>query len=514
MPSNQRVYSSIPENLGGGRVGLLLLLFVMALYMFHSAGFAAFAIVCASPLLLLMVILCLKYRMMVFWMLIAINFFVQWKNFPSTGIPISLFNEALELLLIALAIIRVEEARFEKLLNLMGLALAVWSTFCFLEVLNDTCGLGLNFGLWYTGARLISFQLVYAFVVFSLYITTPKVLMRYLTVWACLSLFAALWVWKQKYFGMTAAELAFINGPGRVTHIIAGGTVVRLFSVFSDAANYGIYTACASVAFLSIGITSKIWSHRILFGAIGLTCMLAMGPTGTRSATVCFLAGVGAYVVLSKSFKIAVPAAIILGTLYFVLAFTKIGNGNAEIRRMRSAFDKEDASMGARYSNQAVMKKYLADAPWGIGVGTNYGDVPPNNKFHRLSTMPPDSEYVYIWVHTGIIGITTFVIVNGIILLGACIIIFLRIKSKSLQGIASGLTAAFMAYQLGGYANQVLMQFPNCLIFYGAMAIVYVLPSLENDWNEYEAKILEKQDERKRLRAEKRQASRAWLFRH
>ena len=138
MQSSNSVFKSIPENLGGGRVGLLLLLFVLALYMFYSAGFPAFAIVCASPLLMVGIMLTFRYRMFIFWVLIFINFFVQWKNFPSTGLPMSFYNEALELLLIALAIIKVEEDRFGRLFNLMFFALGIWCTFCTLEVLNNT----------------------------------------------------------------------------------------------------------------------------------------------------------------------------------------------------------------------------------------------------------------------------------------------------------------------------------------------------------------------------------------
>ena len=192
MQSSNSVFKSIPENLGGGRVGLLLLLFALALYMFYSAGFPAFAVVCASPLLVIGIMLTFRYRMFIFWILILVNYFVQWKNFPSTGIPTSMYNEALELLLIALAIIKVEESRFEKLFNGMFFALSLWVALCFLEVLNDSCGMGLNVSMWYTGIRLICFPLVYTFIVFTLYITCPKILMRYLIVWAALSAFAAL----------------------------------------------------------------------------------------------------------------------------------------------------------------------------------------------------------------------------------------------------------------------------------------------------------------------------------
>ncbi len=476
--------------------------------MFATSGFPAFAIVCLSPVIVLIVAATLQYRMFIFWLLTFLNFFVQWKNFPETGVPISLYNEGLELLLIALAIIKVEEGRFERLFNPMFVALSVWTAFCCLEVLNDTCGLGLQFGLWYTGARLMAFQLMYGFVVFTLYITSPKDLMRYLVIWACLALFATFWVWKQKNIGLTDAENTFIQGRGRSTHIINAGTTIRYFSIFSDAANFGLNMAATSIAFFIFGLTSKIRRLKYFFLIAGAACFLAMGPSGTRSAMICFLAGIAAYVFLSKSFKLGISAAIILGLMYFFLAFTTIGSGNAEIHRMRTAFRKNDASMGARENNKEAMKKYLREAPWGIGIGNDYTNVPTNNRFRRLSTIPPDSEYVYIWVHTGVIGLVTFCIINAVILLGACWIVFFRLKSRSLQGIASGLTCAFISIHLGGYVNQVLMQFPNCLLFYGGMAIVYLLPGIETEWNEYEAQLLEKQNRKKKIKEEKLLASR------
>ena len=92
--------------------------------------------------------------------------------------------------------------------------------------------------------------------------------------------------------------------------------------------------------------------------------------------------------------------------------------------------------------------------------------------------------------------------------LGACWVTMFRLKSTSLMGIGAGLCGAFIAVQLGGYANQVLMQFPNCVTFYGGLAIVYILPYIEPEWIKFEEQRLAKQTERKRLRLEKKQASR------
>ena len=496
------------ENIGGGRAGVLLLLFALALYMFYSAGFPAFAVVCLSPLLVVGVLVTLEYRMFIFWVLIFVNYVVQWKNFPNTGLPTSMYNEALELLLLALAIIRVEDARMERIFNVMFVTLCVWCTFCTLEVLNVSLDMGIQVGPWYTGARMMAYQLLYAFLVFSLYITSPKTLVTYLVVWGCLTVFAAIWVWKQQNIGLTAAERSFLYGRGFTTHVINGGATIRYFSIFSDAANFGVGMAATSVSFLIFAINTKVKKYKYFFLAVGLASGWAMFPSGTRTANFCFFAGVGAYIFLSKSLKIAVPVSIFAILMYFILAFTTIGNGNPQIRRMRSGFNKDDASMGARYENQATMKRYMSEIPWGIGLGMGNDNVPPNNKFYRMAVIPPDSEYVYIWLRAGYVGITVFLILTAIMFVAASWVVLFKIKSKSLRCIGAGLCCAFVSIQLGGYANQVIMQYPNCLLFYGGLAIVFGLPLYEKEWVEWETAQLAVEEERRRLKAEKKLASR------
>ena len=496
----------------GGRVSLLLLLFVLAIYEFITAGFAPFAVVCAIPLVAIIIIVTFHYRMFAFWALIAVNHLVMWHSAPMPhGIPTSFYNEMLEIVLIALAIIDVKEAKFERLGNAMFFCLIIWCGFGTLEILNDTCGLGINVGAWYQGVRMMAYQIMYAFIVFTLYVTTPKILTKYLYVWGAFALFACFWVWTQKYIGFTQAENSWLQGAGRTTHIIQGGTLIRYFSIYSDAANFGVGIASTAVAFIIFGITSKIRKHRIFFLVTGFACAWAMFPSGTRTAIACLMAGFMTYIFLSKSFKIAIPVTVIFGLFIFILAFTTIGQGNSQIRRMRSAFDRNDASAGARSINQATMKKYMKEAPWGIGLGMYGQQVPANNKYRLISTIPADSEYVFIWLRTGVIGITLFLIVNAIIIFGGCWIVFFILKSPSLRGIGAGFCCAMVSQQLGGYGNMVLLQFPNCLNFYGGMAIVYVLPYIENEWIEYENKQLAIQEEKKRLKLEKKRASRVKL---
>lgn len=491
----------------GGRVSLLLLLFFVAIYEFVSAGFSAFAIICISPLLVLFVLASFHYRMFVFWLLITINYFIQMKDLP-LPFPMSLPNEVLEIILIALAIIDVKNTRWERLGNVMLFTLIAWCIFIILEVINDTCNIGIDVGAWYAGARMMAFQLLYCFIVFTLYVDQPKILVKYLYIWGAFALFAVFWVWKQQHFGFTEVENQWIQTRGRSTHILQGGTLIRYFSIYSDAASYGIGIAATSVAFIIFGITAKIKKYKYFFLAVGLACAWGMFPSGTRTAIACLMAGLMAYIFLSKSIKIAIPFTILFAIFVFILAFTDIGQGNQQIRRMRTAFDKNDASANARSINQEAMKKYMKDAPWGIGVGMNRDNVPANNKFSFMSTVPPDSEYVFIWIHTGIIGITLFLICTFFMIAGACWIVFFTLKSPSLRGIGAGFCCAMVAMQLGGYGNGVLTQFPNGLVFYGGLSLVYVLPWIEKEWMEWEEKELAIQEEKKRLKLEKKRASR------
>lgn len=492
----------------GGRVALLFLLFALAIYLFINAGFNAFAVICLSPLAILFVYAAFKWKKGVFGALIIVNWFIMNRNL-SLPFPASLADESLELLLIAVAIIDIRETpHFERAWNFMFLAIMIWCGLCAIEILNDTCGLGININAWFIGFRLMALHLVWILLVFSLYITDPKSLTIYIRLWAGLSLFSAFYTWKMINIGLTEKENAWLYSPGNATHLLNAGTLIRYWSTFNDAASYGCNASASAVAFLIFGITSKIKYDKIFFLLTAAAVIWGMFQSGTRTAMITLIAGFIVYLFLARSVKILVPSAIIGGIFLFILIFTNIGQGNQQIRRMRSAFNREDASANVRDINKAAIAKYMDEAPWGIGIGMLSKDIPAWNKYKKLSDIPPDSEYVYIWVRTGVIGVTVFTCCMVMILIGGCIIVLFRLKSPSLIGIGGGLCAAFVSIQLGGYANQILYMYPNGLTFFGGMAIVYLLPYIEPEWIKYEESRLAKIEERKRLKLEKKLASR------
>ena len=136
-----RVYSNklseyTHEN--GGRVFILFLLFCLAIYEFVNAGFSSFAIICISPSIILVIYAIFKWRHAGLWMLFIINYLLPFKLI-NWHMPVSLIDEALELVLVAVAIIDARQSpHFGRAANVMLAALMIWFGLCFIEIFNIT----------------------------------------------------------------------------------------------------------------------------------------------------------------------------------------------------------------------------------------------------------------------------------------------------------------------------------------------------------------------------------------
>lgn len=335
--------------------------------------------------------------------------------------------------------------------------------------------------------------------------------MRFIRLWAIFSLIATYWAWRQKTFGWDQTEWRWLMSGASRTHLIGGS--IRYFSFFSDAANFGCNMGASAAIFYVLALTSKLKKDKYLFLITGIACTYSFFASGTRSGLVCFIVGIFLYVFLAKSVRLTVTVLIIGGAFIFTMAFTEFGESNMQIRRMRSAFNTNDASLNVRELNKQALKKYLQDAPFGMGINIDEGRIPKFNKFKIVYETSNDSTYVFFWQRTGIIGVYVFATMNIIILLGGCMIAYFKLKNKACKGIAAALCCGFLAIQAGGYANHILMQYPNLFLFYGGMAIVYLLPTIEGDYIVYEENKVAEVEEKKLLKQEKRKKSRVktWL---
>ena len=491
----------------GGRVLILFLLFLLALYEFYSMGITGYALVCMIPLSIVFIIFSFQHKMVVFWYIFIINYTIMGlTRYFFIPIPITVLTIIPQIFLLAVCVWDIRDYPNAKYGNLMTLAIIIWTVYVILQIFNQTCMLPISFTAWGMNFMFYGLSFILAYVIITYLFRTPERIMKLLRIWAYLAIIADFWAWRQQNIGWDDTEWGWLMAVGARTHIIGGS--IRYFSFFSDAANYGCSIAASAIVFYIVAITTKLRKDKILFFIAALFSTYGFFASGTRTALVCFMAGVFLYVILSKSFKIAIPVMILGGLFFAFLAFTDIGQGNMQIRRMRSAFNKNDASANVREINKAAIAKYLQDAPFGMGFNIDGDNIPANHKYKKVYEIANDSTYVFMWQRVGIVGAVLFAIVNGMILLGGCIVTMFRLKSKKCIGIAAAMCCAFAAIQVGGYANHILTQYPNLILYYGGMAIVYLLPDIEQEFVTYENKLVAEQKERRRLKLEKKRLSR------
>ena len=491
----------------GGRVLILFLLFILALYEFYNMGIVGYALVCMIPLSLCFLIVSFQHKMALFWFIFVVNYTIMGiTRYFYIPIPITTFTIIPQIFLLMICIWDIREHTNARYINMMWLAIMIWSAYIILQLFNRTCQLPISFTSWGRNFMFYALAFIITYYICTILVRTPERIMKLLRLWAYMAIVADFWAWRQQNIGWDDTEWGWLMSVGARTHIIGGS--IRYFSYFSDAANFGCSIAASAIVFYIVAITAKLKKDKILFFIAAIFSTYGFFASGTRTALVCFMAGVFMYVILSKSFKIAVPVMILGALFYGFLAFTDIGQGNMQIRRMRSAFNKNDASASVRDINKAALAKYLQDAPFGMGFNVDEDNVPANHKYKKVYETSNDSTYVFMWQRVGIIGAVLFGIVNGMILIGGCIITMFRLKSKKCIGIAAAMCCAFIAIQLAGYANHILIQYPNLLLFYGGMAIVYQLPYIEKEFIIYENKLFAEQEERKRIKLEKKRLSR------
>lgn len=495
----------------GGRVIVLFLLFLFALYLLVTGGLTVYAAICMIPAVILFLFLAFKHQNALFWYIFSMNYFVMGlQRYGYIPVPVTVVAVLPQLLLL-MAIIIIPKKAKNTLATPMLLAIMLWTLYLIIQIFNETCGLPVSISDWLTNMNFFSFYFILAYILINKIINTPENIMRFLRLWAYFSLVATYWAWRQKNFGWDQSEWGWLVGGAMRTHIIGGS--IRYFSFFSDAANFGCNMGASAALFYILALTSKLKKDKILFTITGIACTYSFFASGTRSGLVCFMVGIFLYTFLAKSVKLTATVLVFGGAFVFIMAFTDIGNGNMQIRRMRTAFDSNDASKGVRDLNKQAIKKYLQDAPFGFGINIAEERIPRFNKFRKVLETPNDSTYVFFWQRTGIVGVYVFATMNIIILLGGCFISFFKLNNKACKGISAALCCGFLGIQAGGYANHILLQYPNLILFYGGMAIVYLLPAIELEYIAYEEKKVAELEEKKRQKKEEQEKSRVktWL---
>ena len=397
------------------------------------------------------------------------------------GIPLGLSIDALLVLTIVAVFFRnfYDKIDFKLLNRDIVYLLIIWFAYTVLEFFNPQA---LSRTAWFYAMRGVSLYPLLAVPLALLIFNRLRHLYGFLIFWALFSLLATLKGLQQKYIGLDFAEQHWLDTVGAITHIINGK--LRIFSFFSDAGQFGAAQGAAGIVFAGIASALKGWKNKIFFWVVSILSLWGMMLSGTRGAMIVPALGGITYVILSKRTKVMIFGGITIAFLYFFFAYTYIGDSNGTIARMRTAFHPEkDASYQVRLQNRKILATYLADKPFGGGIGSagNWGQRFSPQGF--LANVATDSWYVQIWAEQGRVGLILHLFILMYILIKGFYIIMARIHNKELGNVLGALLGGFAGIMGAAYGNGVLGQMPTGILLYLSWVFIFSGQQLDSEYN-------------------------------
>lgn len=366
------------------------------------------------------------------------------------------------------------KADFSKLKNgLMGVSL-IWMFYCIAEIFNPEAR---SLEAWVYAVRGLALYMMLTIPLTLLYANKVQDLDRFIKIVLFLSVAASLWGLKQFFFGADPAETAWLNeGKNRSTHVLFG--VLRIFSFFSDAGQFGAGIAHSGVIATVISLGPFSWKTRFIAGICALLFFFLMILSGTRGALIVPVAGMLSYLFASRNFKLLVAGLMVLGAGFVFLKYTTIAHDSYQVRRMRTALDPNDASLQVRLSNRVIIRDYLKDKPFGGGIGTSGSWGQRFTPGTLLAETPNDGWYVRIRAETGVVGL--YLHVGILIYIGAVgLYRAMRVKDPRLRQKLLALFAGYVGIAVSSYGNPLLGQIPTGIILYMSWAYLFLAPDLD-----------------------------------
>ena len=167
-----------------------------------------------------------------------------------------------------------------------------------------------------------------------------------------------------------------------------------------------------------------------------------------------------------------ISGAVFLAVVFVFFKYTMIGQDIQQIRRMRTAFDPNDASLQTRLANQRTLAKYLSTRPIGGGLGHAGKKVQKTLPNSFLANIATDSWYVMIWAEQGVIGLALHLFILFYIVIKASYLIMFRIRDPILRTKMTAFVCGLLGVMVASYGNAVLGAMPTGMTVYITMALM------------------------------------------
>jgi len=357
----------------------------------------------------------------------------------------------------------------------LTLVVSIWMGYILLQIGNPETQ---SREAWFYAMRGVALYQWLCIPLLFILFNKQKDLDTFLIVWGLLSILGTLKGFQQFYFGVDSFEQRWLDQGGAETHILFGK--LRVFSFYSDAGQFGASQGHAGVVFGILALFKKgNFKLKTFFMLVAFAGFFGMLISGTRGAIAVPALGGIMFLILKKNAKVLILGGILGLGVYIFFAHTTIGQGNAEIRRMRTAFDPNEASLQVRLENQKKLKGYLATRPFGGGVGAtgNWGQRFTPTTF--LANTATDSWYVMIWADTGAVGLTYYLLMLFFILGTGAYTVMYKLKDDWLKAQIAALTCGMAGIMMASYGNGVFGQMPTGMLMYVSMVFMFIAPKIE-----------------------------------
>ncbi|NDU95196.1 O-antigen ligase family protein [Spirosoma terrae] len=421
-----------------------------------------------GPVVLVIIGSMLKEPRFSLFVYVQLSFIVGFSRFIPSAIPTGLLVDGVLFITLFSLFLNGKRMQWHRLRSPAFVLVGIWFLYCVIELANPEAPYR---PAWFLHVRPFSLHWIQVACMVLVVPLTRNDIRIFVTTWLTWSFLAALWAFKQQYIGLTPNEQLWLDMGNATTHILFGQ--LRSFSFYSDAAQFGAEMAGATLVAVIWVFEEQSLKRKVFFACLALVYFWGYAVSGTRSALFVLIAGFPFYLLLKRDFKKLIIGVVVATPLVLLLMYTSVGSSNYQVQRMRSALTPmNDPSFILRLQNQEKMRTYLRDLPFGAGIGTTTDGGTRFSPWHWAAQIAPDSWYVQLWMETGRVGVTLYILILiGVVGIGIRRV--WQLKDPWLIKIMYGFLAEFVGLAFMGYSNPVLGQFPtNCVIFISTMLVV------------------------------------------
>lgn len=326
---------------------------------------------------------------------------------------------------------------------------------------------------WYLAFRKSLEVLLLFFIAYSVFDSYQKV-RRYIIVLFVCCVIAALYGCFQQWHGLATFEKIWVMSDDTRFGLIFVGGDFRKFSTMSDPTAYGIIMGACALFFMILALApQKVWRKRVLLAGV-ILMLLGMSYSGTRTANIMIVAGIGMYILLTANKRKTWVFAIISTIIFLGLLYVPIYSNPTLIRFRTSFMGKNDESFNTRELSRAMIQPYIRVHPFGGGLGTTGAMGLLYNPGHRLAGFQTDNGYLQSALEMGWIGL-------GII----CLFFFFTLKAgisgyfesteDRIKFIYAAIIVSLFSFIIAEFAQTAIGQISDEMVFYPLIAIILKL---------------------------------------